>query len=148
MKIFYMYFIFLFLLINCKKENKNSFFSKNLEREILRYQKDHAIPQKSLYKLFIYEIFFSRKNDTILTITVSPTGIRSNNGYGIYKNEILKPLYIIDNEKLGKKFIKLYKKTDMEDYNLRGLPPHIDIIYPVYKYKVKGDKLILFDSLK
>ncbi|MDQ0780365.1 hypothetical protein [Chryseobacterium sp. W4I1] len=148
MKTIFTCLIFLLLLINCKKENKNSFFNENLTREILRYQKKNQIPTKSLYKLFIYEISFSKQKDTILTITVNPTGIQSKNSYGIYKNKTLKPSYVIDNQGLGKKFIKLYKRDNIENYILKGLPPNIDVIYPVYKYNVKDDKLILIDSLR
>ncbi|MCP1301611.1 hypothetical protein NK356_20755 [Chryseobacterium sp. S0630] len=142
--------LFLFILfLSCNKEKKEDFFfNDNLYREVLNYQKKNPIPNNDLYKLFIYEINFSKKKDTLLTITVSPTGIISKNSFGIYKNKILKPSYIIDNKNFGKRFVKTYKKEGVESYILNEIPPHIDKIYPVYKYKIKRDKLILLDSLR
>lgn len=142
--------LFLFILFwSCNKEKKEDFFfNDNLYRELLNYQKKNPIPNNDLYKLFIYEINFSKKKDTLLTITVSPTGIISKNSFGIYKNKILKPSYVIDKQNIGKRFVKIYKKDDVESYILEGAPPHIDKIYPVYKYKILRDKLILLDSLR
>lgn len=138
-----------FLLINCSKEKKeNLFFNGNLYNEIINYQKKNPIPDKNLYKLFIYEISFSKQEDTLLAITVSPTGVRSKNSFGIYKNETIKPSYVIDSQNIGKKLVNIYKKDSIESYTLEGTPPHIDVIYPVYKYKVKKDKLIFIDSLR
>lgn len=142
-------FLFIsFLLLSCNKEKKENFFNDSLYRELLNYQKKNPIPNKDLYKLFIYEINFYKKKDTLLTITVSPTGIISKNSFGIYKNKVLKPSYIIDDQNIGKRFVKIYKKDSVESYILEGNPPHIDKIYPVYKYKIQRDKLILIDSLR
>ncbi|ALR31284.1 hypothetical protein ATE47_12455 [Chryseobacterium sp. IHB B 17019] len=136
------------LLISCNKEKKQVFFKDNLYNEILKYQKKNPIPNKGLYKLFLYEISFLKNKDSLLTITVSPTGIRSKNSYGIYKDEALKSSYVIDSENIGNKFIKLYKKDRIDPYILEGRPPHIDVIYPTYKYKIKGDKLFFIDSIR
>jgi len=133
---------------SCNKENEEDFFNDNLYRELLNYQRKNPIPNKDLYKLFIYEVNFSKKKDTLLSITISPTGVISKNSYGIYKNKILKPSYINDNKNFGKRFVKTYKKEGVESYILNEIPPHIDKIYPVYKYKIQRDKLILLDSLR
>ncbi|MBW3523736.1 hypothetical protein [Chryseobacterium sp. NKUCC03_KSP] len=138
------------LLISCTESKKEKdFFNKNLRTELLKYQNINPIPNENLYKLFIYEISFSKTKDTLLTITVSPTGIRSKNGYGIYKDKIIKPSYVIDSQNLGNRFVENYKKDSIELYTFEGTPPpHIDVIYPVYRYKLKGDKLIFIDSLR
>ncbi|WP_153395226.1 hypothetical protein [Chryseobacterium vaccae] len=149
MKINLLYLFVFGLLISCNNAKKEDvFFNDNLYNEILNYQKKNPIPNKSLYKLFIYEVSFSKTRDTLLTITVSPTGIRSKNSYGIYRDKVTKPSYIIDSQNLSNRFMKIYKKDSIKSYILEGTPPHIDIIYPVYKYKIEGDKLIFIDSLK
>lgn len=149
MKIILTYSFAFVFLISCNKEKKKDlFFSDNLYREVLKYQEKNLIPNKSLYRLFIYEISFSKQKDTLLTITVSPIGVRSINSFGIYKNEKIKSSYVIDSQYLGGRFVKDYKKDSIKSYILEGNPPHIDVIYPVYKYKVQGDRLILIDSLR
>ncbi|WP_347217585.1 hypothetical protein [Chryseobacterium sp.] len=150
MKIILIYLFAFVVLISCnkKEEKQDAFFSDNLSHEVLKYQKKNPIPNKELYGMFIYEISFLKQKDTLLTITVSPTGIRSKDSYGIYKNKITLPSYVIDSQNIGKKFIKVYKKDSLESYILEGRPPHIDLIYPIYKYKIHRDKLILIDSLR
>ncbi len=149
MKTTLIYLLSFVFLISCDKEKKKGlFFSDNLYREVLRYQEKNLIPKKDLYKLFIYEISFSKQKDTLLNITVSPIGIRSKNSFGIYKNKLIKSSYVIDSQNIGRRFVREYKKESIKSYTLEGNPPHIDIIYPVYKYKVRGDTLILIDSLR
>ncbi|KFF01815.1 hypothetical protein [Chryseobacterium luteum] len=140
---------FIISLISCDKEKKEQFFfSQNLYTEILKYQQENPIPNNKLNSLSIYDISFSKNQDTLITITISPQGIQYKNCFGIYESNILKPTYVIDSQKLGRKFIKIYKKDSIDNYILKGTPPHSDVIYPFYKYKVQGDKLILIDSLR
>lgn len=137
------------LLISCNNEKKEDiFFSNDLYQEVLKYQQNNPIPTKSLFKLFIYEITFSKQKDTLVTITVSPTGVRSINSFGIYNDKNMKPTYVIDSQSVGEKFVKYYKKDSIKYYILEETPPHVDIIYPVYRYKIQRDKLVLIDSLK
>ncbi|WP_312769894.1 hypothetical protein [Epilithonimonas sp.] len=148
MKIFLITVVFI-LLISCKKEKiDSSFFQDSLYSEILKYQKKNPIPKDNLYKLFIYEIAFSHPKDTLLTITVSSIGVESKNSFGIYKNRVLKPSYLIDSQNLSKRFVNNYIKDNIESYIFEGEPPNIDLIYPVYKYKVQRNKLILIDSAR
>jgi len=120
-----------------------------LYREILKYQENNPIPNTNLNLLSIYKVSFSFEKDTLLTISLSPTGITDkNNSYGIYKDKILQRTYVMDSQKVSKNFIKMYKKDSVEYYILKGTPPHTDNMYPVYMYKVRGDKLILLDSIK
>ena len=141
--------IFFVLLISCKGEKERGlFFNDSLYSAVQNYQKNNPIPEGNLYKLFIYQVTFSQQKDTLVSITVNPTGIVSKNSYGIYEDKIIKPTYVIDNNHIGNKFVIKYRKDNIESYILEGNPPNIDLIYPIYKYKIRKGNLILIDSLR
>lgn len=139
-----------FVFISCKDKYEND-INNSLNIELLKYQKKNHIPKNvhsSISRYFIYEVSFYKKKDTFMTIQLNTFGIRDNNAFGIYETKILKPTFIVDSNKYGQRFIKNYKNDNLKKYVPKITPPIIDIIYPVYKYKINGENLILIDSLR
>lgn len=137
---------FLFLLIilsfSCSKEDK---LKNNLNQVLISYQEKYPIPltTKDIVKRkYVYVASFTiQKNDTILFITRSSSGIIENiKGYGIYEDKYLKPSIIIDEKKLGDKFIlkKINNKLSSYYWNDESFPERYP---PIYKYKIEGKKL-------
>lgn len=146
------YFFFTILMISCRKENKKiePFLKTDLYSELIKYQDENPIPisKRNLNKYSIYEMSFFKNKDTLLSITVSTLGIKTNNSFGIYKDKNLKPSYLIDSLNYGKNFINKYRKDSLDSFVPKGRPPNNDLIYPIYKYLVKGNKLYFLGSQK
>jgi hypothetical protein len=163
--------IFAIILTSCnnvvKSSDDNKFFQLDSElyNRILEYQKKYPIPQKiktnknelppveNLF-LYIYEVTFIKDDlDTIVSITVSPSGI--SNYYdnqntqiqvnGIYKDKYLKETYIRDPLKLGKKIIKEYlvNESEIQKFYFDN-DMNIDLIYDTYLYRFKDGKLVFY----
>lgn len=149
-----------FFLFGCKKENKNeSGLSDNLYNIVLDYQKKNPIPSDEEIKKstpfinpkkanYIYEVIFDvQQKDTLIYITLEQGVKQAYNPFGIYSDSNLKPTYIIDTNKVGKKIIKEYKKKDLENFTFKDFVIN-DAMHPEYIYKIKGEKLILSDSVR
>ncbi len=163
--------IFTIILTSCnnvvKSSDDNKFFQLDSElyNRILEYQKKYPIPQKikinknelppveNLF-LYIYEVTFIKDDlDTIVSITMSPSGI--NNYYdnqntqiqvnGIYKDKYLKETYIRDPLMLGKKIIKEYlvNESEIQKFYFDN-DMNIDLIYDTYLYRFKDGKLVFY----
>ncbi|WP_428233168.1 hypothetical protein [Flavobacterium sp.] len=145
---------------NSSKTDKYSQIDYELYNKILEYQKKYPIPKKiKLNKneippvensfLYIYEVTFTKKDlDTIVSISMSPVGIRNYNGNlpiqvnGIYKDKYLNVTYVRDPLKLGKKYIKKYltNKSEIKKFNINN-DMNIDLIYDEFLYRLNNGKL-------
>ena len=148
-------------LLNCKKEYKNnSGLQDNLYKVVLDYQKRNPIPSDEEIKKktpfidpknerYIFELIFDKEEkDSLIHITLEPRGVKQvYNPYGVYSDINLKPTYIIDESKIGKSFIKEYKRKDLDKFTFKDFVIN-DAMYPEYIYKIKGKKLILIDSIR
>jgi hypothetical protein len=159
MKVKILLLISFFVLFSCKKtQNTNIDLNDNLYKILLNYQKKNPLPSKentnktsflvSKNLKYVYEVYFFKEKDSSLYVTLNPSGANfEEESYGIYQDELLKPTYIIDSIRIGNKFVKNYKKEGLSNYILKNAPI-IDVIYPTYIYKIKGNKLILSDSIR
>jgi len=87
--------------------------------------------------------------DSTLSVSLSTIGVNleEKKPYGIYKDEALKATYIIDDKKMGKNFVKKYIQRDLDKYIIKDFVIN-DAMYPEYIYEIKGEKLILSDSIR
>jgi hypothetical protein len=144
---------FLFFFACENKENLDIKF-RNL---IIDYQKQYPIPtgkQRKVEPIYLYSVKFKKKlNDTIIEITRISSGIdsviskRSGDG-AIYEDKELKPTLIMDNDKLGNRFIlKKINKIDKKYYNRSDI--FDEGFTPIYTYKVrnKNIQLIKIDTI-
>lgn len=138
----------LFLLIifsaSCSKEDK---LKNDLKQVLINYQKKFPIPHTKNYNVrmkYVYiASFIAQKNDTLLFITRSSSGIIENTkGYGIYEDNFLEPTYIVDEKKLGNIFILEKVNNNLSSYYWKdeSFPEKYP---PIYKYKIEGKKLSL-----
>lgn len=148
-------------LFNCQKTHKNeSGLNDNLYAVLLDYQKKNPIPSDDeikkkrifinpKYAKYVFEVTIDKNGkDTLLSITLEPRGVkRGNSSYGIYSDKNLKPTYIIDEDKIGKNFIKEYKRKDLDTLTFKHLVID-DTMYPVYFYRATKNGLILYDSMR
>lgn len=143
-----------FLYTSC--QNKESNINQQLYNVLVDYQTKNPLPtkensSKTFYLIsknlkYVYEASFYK--DGSLYITLNPIGVNiEEKSYGIYQDHTLKPTYVIDDDKVGKKFIIKYIKKDLDKFTMNKVPV-IDVIYPTYIYKIKGDRLILSDSIR
>jgi hypothetical protein len=167
--------ILFFLFISCNDSKKNTTAIKNIDissklyNKIFEYQDKHPIPKVGEYDkakpplvetsfIYIYEAKFQKENnETLLSITLYPTGISTYYDKknidvkinGIYKDNLLKPTYINDPFKLGTNFVKQYlnNNQDIEKF-LYERDIIIDAMYDIDLYKIKDDKLIFYKVLK
>ena len=168
--------IVMVFFISCKKNgekhiiNTTNSFNPELYSKILEFQNkikfvnnskdDNNDGVKSIESAlnYIYEIkFYIEDKDTIVGFTLYSGGINSyyseeieNNKdiYGIYENDTLTPTYINDPFKIGKNFVKEYKKNSNNISKFYQTNNFInDEIYDIYIYKVKGNKLV-FDKIE
>lgn len=126
-----------------QKENLNHDFKSVL----INYQNKFPIPKlenKGKKRIYIYSAYFwKNKNDTLLVITRSSSGIMPNSkGLGIYEDRELKPTFIVDEDSLGTQFI-LNKIVDIKDNFYWREKKFPESFPPVYTYKVKNTKLEL-----
>lgn len=155
------FFILIFFIFSCKQENKNeSGLNDNLYDVLIDYQKKNPIPSDEEIKektpfinpkdeKYIFELIFDKgEKDTLIHITVEPRGVKQvYNPYGVYSDINLKPTYIIDESKIGKNFIKEYKRKDLDKFTFKDFVIN-DAMYPEYIYKIKGKELVLIDSIR
>ncbi|KFF11347.1 hypothetical protein IW15_16525 [Chryseobacterium soli] len=148
-------------LFNCQKKHKNeSGLNDNLYIVLLDYQKKNPIPSDDEIKKkrifinpkdakYVFEVIIDKnEKDTLLSVTLESRGVkRENSSYGIYSDKNLKPTYIIDENKIGKNFIKEYKQRNLDTFTFKDLVID-DTMYPVYFYKAARNKLILYDSMR
>ncbi|KIC01641.1 hypothetical protein OA88_12970 [Flavobacterium sp. JRM] len=138
---------FLFLFACENKENLDTKF-RNL---IINYQKQYPIPtekQRKFKPIYLYSVKFKKKlNDTIIEITRTSSGIdsviskRSGDG-AIYEDKELKPTLIMDNDKLGNRFVlKKINKIDKKYYNRSDI--FDEGFTPIHTYKITGEKIEL-----
>ncbi|QBA22305.1 hypothetical protein EU348_14315 [Chryseobacterium indologenes] len=155
-----LFLIALCFLFSCKKESKNeSGLSDNLYNILIEYQKKNPIPSNEEIKKttpfinpenakYIYEVVFDvQQKDTLLHVTLVSGVKEVYKPFGVYKDAILMPTYVIDVDKVGQKLIKEYKKNDLSNFTFKDLIIN-DAMYPEYIYKIKGQKLILSDSIR
>jgi len=146
--------IILSFFISC---NNNESLDYQFKKVIIDYQNKYPIPngkEKTGKYIFIYSVKFKKNgNDTILEIKRTSSGIdsiiskRSGDG-GIYEDKELKPTLIIDNDKLGTKFIlKKNIKIDKKYYNRSEI--FNEGFTPIHTYKIsnKNIELIKIDTV-
>jgi hypothetical protein len=135
----------------------NDSLDNQFKKVIIDYQNKYPIPTgkvKTGKYIFIYSVNFKKNgNDTILEIKRTSSGIdsiiskRSGDG-GIYEDKELKPTLIIDNYKLGTKFIlKKNIKIDKKYYNCSEI--FNEGFTPIHTYKIsnKNIELIKIDTV-
>jgi len=157
-KIFFL--IILCFLFSCKQKRKNeSGLNDNLYNVLIEYQKNNPIPSNEEIKKttpfinpedakYIYEVVFDvQQKDTLVRITLESGVNKAYNPFGVYKDTHLMPTYIIDFDKVGKKLVTEYKRNDLNNFIFKDFIIN-DTMYPEYTYKVKGQKLILSDSIR
>lgn len=155
-----LFLILINFLFSCKKESKNeSGLKNNLYNVLVEYQKKNPIPSNEEIRKkapfinpenakYIYEVIFDvQQKDTLLHITLV-SGVKGTyNPFGVYKDVHLMPTYVIDADKIGLKFITEYKKKDLDKFTFKDFVIN-DAMYPEYIYKIKGQKLVLSDSVR
>lgn len=151
------FLILIFFIWSCQQESNESGLNDNLYNVLIDYQKKNPLPTKensstTFYLIsknlkYVYEVYFYQ--DSTLSITLSPIGVNreEKNLYGIYKDETLKATYIIDNNRISKKFVKKYFQKDLEKFTQKDFVIN-DAMYPEYIYKMNGKNLILKDSVR
>ncbi len=154
----YILLILIFFCYSCEKhESKKIGLDKKLYQTLIEYQKKYPIPKKIISKrgsqpIYVYYAYFWLKaQDTILVFQRSSGGIlKSEKGFGIYKDSQLMPTYIIDDKNLGNKFItkKIINKSNDEFYwkEKESFPESFP---PVHTFLVKNKqlKLIKIDTV-
>jgi hypothetical protein len=133
--------------------SKNDELSPNLRVVLLNYQKKFPFPTDNKSKskcIFVYSAYFWKKNqDTLLVLTRSSSGILPNlKGFGIYRDDNLKPTFILDENKLGDRFI--LKKINQEKEEFYWLEKSFKEGFPpLYTYSIKNKelKLIAIDTV-
>lgn len=146
--------IILSFFISC---NNNESLDNQFKKVIIDYQNKYPIPagkEKTGKSIFIYSVKFKKNgNDTILEIKRTSSGLdsiiskRSGDG-GIYEDKELKSTLIIDNDKLGTKFIlKKNIKIDKKYYNRSEI--FNEGFTPIHTYKIsdKNIELIKIDTV-
>ncbi len=134
--------------------SNNEILDSHLKKVIIDYQNKYPIPVGKEKYIFIYSVNFKKNgNDTILEIKRTSSGIdsiiskRSGDG-GIYEDKELKPTLIIDNDKLGNKFIlKKNTRIDNKFYNRSKI--FNEGFTPIHTYKIsdKNIELIKIDTV-
>ena len=146
--------IILSFLISC---NNNESLDNQFKKVIIDYQNKYPVPagkEKTGKDIFIYSVNFKKNgNDTIFEIKRTSSGIdsiiskRSGDG-GIYEDKELLPTLIIDNDKLGTKYIfKKNIKIDKKYYNRSE--SFNEGFTPIHTYKIsnKNIELIKIDTV-
>lgn len=143
-------------LLSCNGNGSKNNLHEQLYNVLIDYQAKNPTPTKenssetffliSKNLKYVYEATFHK--DSSLYITLNPNGVSfEEKSFGIYKDNKLQATCIIDDNKTGQKFVKEYLQKDLDKYTL-SKAPMIDVIYPTYIYKIKGDKLIFSDSIR
>ena len=131
----------LFLFSSCGND-----LSKELKAEIIKYQENIPLPKNSEIKeknKFLYVIKFEKKgNDTLFKLIRCPNLSKYDKVIGIYEDNSLKPLAIIDPNKLGEKFLYTPINVDVSSYINLG-PRFKEDYPPLYRYKIKNKKIRL-----
>jgi hypothetical protein len=126
--------IILVVFASCKKSE----LSNEFRNEIIKYQTNTPLPTSP--KNYIYVANFSQKNgDTLFNLIRCPGLSKFDSVSGIYQDELLKPLAIIDPQNIGK---KLYSKKKNSIDNFISTRPKEDFP-PLYRYKIKNNKITL-----
>ncbi|MEA1849453.1 hypothetical protein U9K52_11065 [Chryseobacterium sp. MHB01] len=136
-----------FLFTSCEKKKNNTDLNDNLYNVLIDYQKKNPFKETPENSIYVYEVYFYQ--DSTLSVTLSPIGVNreEKNLYGIYKDETLKATYIIDNNRIGKNFVKKYFQKNLEKFTQKDFVIN-DAMYPEYIYKINGKNLILKDSVR
>lgn len=138
-------YIIIFLFFSCKKKDEG--LNEELYHTILKYQKENDFSKSkdstSHFKNYVYEVHFEYKKDTTISISIEPEGYigQLKNAYGIYSDNNLKPTIIVDENKIGKKFVNEYRKKNLESFH-NPTPVISDIFIPIYVYKIKKGKIL------
>jgi hypothetical protein len=135
MKIKYFTF-FLLVLVSCQKKE----LAEDFRNEIIQYQKSIPLPSKKDKYVYVVN-FFRDGNDTLFNLIRCSGFSKYDNISGIYRDELLKPLAIIDKDALGSKDYYVIKKSeDIQDYTRLHLKEDFP---PLYRYKIKNKKIVL-----
>jgi hypothetical protein len=135
MKIKY-FTLLLLVLISCQKKE----LSEDFRNEIIQYQKSIPLPSKKDKYIYVAN-FFRDGNDTLFNLIRCSGLSKYDNVSGVYSDELLKPLAIIDKDTLGSKNYYLTKKSEDIQYYIRL---HLKEDFPpLYRYKIKNKKIIL-----
>ena len=149
--------ILILVLMGCKKDN--AYLSSDLYNIIINYQNKVPIPSEKEIRertpllepnkaKYIYQVTFDiKEKDTVISIQLENGILTKNNRYGEYYNSTLKPVIIVDEKKIGKKFVKKYVRENIENYVLKS-PPTLGENYPLFRYTVNNNELELRDSIR
>ena len=141
MKICFIYVCLSLFLISCKKND----LSTELKKEVVEYQKKVPLPsvKNEETSKFLYVINFEKKgNDTLFNLIRCPGISKFDSITGIYQDDVLKPLVIIDRHELGKNWLYLKKDNGVNNFIINNLHS-IEDYPPLYKYRIKNKKIIL-----
>lgn len=127
------------LLVSCKKDELNVDFKK----VIIEYQNRVPLPEvkNSDTDKYLYVVNFQKKgNDTLFNLIRCPSISKYDSISGIYQDEVLKPLAIIDKNKLGTSYYQI-KSEDVNNFiNHNSLREDFP---PLYRYQIKNKKIVL-----
>lgn len=141
MKIKGFYLFILLILISCKKDE----LSVDFKKVIMEYQSNVPLPSiksKDTDK-YLYVVKFEKKgNDTLFNLIRCPRISKYDTVSGIYQDENLKPLAIIDKDKLGENSCYLKKNEKVNDFVINNFS-HKEDFPPLYRYRIKEKKIIL-----
>lgn len=129
----------LLVFISCKKEE----LSVDFRKVILEYQSNVPLPKIKNTNIdkYLYVVNFQKKgNDTLFNLIRCPSISKNDSVSGIYEDEILKPLAIIDKNKLGISHYQI-KKKDVDNFISNEF--FREDFPPLYRYKIKNKRIVL-----
>ncbi|WP_264564677.1 hypothetical protein [Flavobacterium sp. N3904] len=128
------------LLISCKKDE----LSMDFKKVIIEYQNKVPLPEikNSGDDTYLYVVNFEKKgNDTLFNLIRCPGVSKFDSISGIYQDETLKPLAILDKNKLGKSYYQM-KRKDVNNFVVNNFSSREDFP-PLYRYQIKNKKIVL-----
>lgn len=139
MKRITIYLLLPIFLISCKKDE----LSIDFKNVIIHYQNNVPLPEIKNQKTdkYLYVVNFDKKgNDTLFNIIRCPSISKYDSISGIYQDKTLKPLAIIDKDKLGINYYQI-KNKEINDFVARHSSR--EDFPPLYRYQIKNKKIVL-----
>jgi hypothetical protein len=115
----------------------------DLKKVIQEYQNKVPLPEikNSDTERYLYVVNFQKKgNDTLFNLIRCPSISKYDSISGIYQDEVLKPLAIIDKDKLGISYYQI-KKEDISNFISNN--SFREDFPPLYRYQIKNKKILL-----
>lgn len=137
-----LYSLLLLVSISCQKNDE---LSIDFRAVITEYQNQVPLPsiKNKDSEKYLYVVNFEKKgNDTLFNLIRCPGISKFDSISGIYQDKTLKPLAIIDNDKLGKNSYYQIRKKDVNDFVVNEFSSREDFP-PLYRYRIKNKKIVL-----